>query len=642
MTIRFKCAGQTSSIFVTESTTHIAGYNPLDEWPGGSAGFATYSSIELRYSTVADPSPGGAPTGIMVRAKVHGASQNGWEFIIDQNAVHPPTVGVVGTVVTITGDGGVTTLADVLAALLAETDVTDVWDVITLPLYEPTDVLQAEGTDGEGPVTVETINGYDYDDSAVVGAMYAKADGHPLPFDGEILYLGIPGYDQIPGSFRVLWNVEHLDQIGDIELYIPAATGRDPANKVYEVESLPDGILWEGPLTAVSVLNLTFDSDIANIVPSGGSDHTLKNAMVVALRGEGAGQSAIINTYDASTYTAVLQSTGSVGFDTTTYVAIIPASYSDVFFWRNSAVAALVGSSRLDVSVGAYQSGLVPLQPTTAGRTLDVTAGGTAGIDWANVEAPTTTVNLSGTTVKDATDVNTDTDALLARLTATRAGYLDKLNISGNVASSSEVTAIQNNTRVVIVVPEVIERPDSGTVTYRVELFLYDEIGNMEAPDSAPTVDLVNQSGTSRTSRLDSTTMTLVSTGYYRSIYTADVADALEQLVWTFSVVEGGATRVIGRGSLVVDDASAGGGLTADQVIDALKLYEHDTDVTFDGLCKRLEAMLGGAATNLKGTTGDGTVTYYLRDGVTVAFSGILDPVAGNRGASNVSTSETP
>lgn len=66
--------------------------------------------------------------------------------------------------------------------------------------------------------------------------------------------------------------------------------------------------------------------------------------------------------------------------------------------------AALV-SGRMDISVGAYQSGLAPLQPTTAGRTLDVTATGAAGIDWANVENPTTTLGLSGTTVKDATDV---------------------------------------------------------------------------------------------------------------------------------------------------------------------------------------------------------------------------------------------
>lgn len=44
------------------------------------------------------------------------------------------------------------------------------------------------------------------------------------------------------------------------------------------------------------------------------------------------------------------------------------------------------------------------LQPTTAGRTLDVSATGEAGIDFANIGAPTTTVNLSGTTIKAVTD----------------------------------------------------------------------------------------------------------------------------------------------------------------------------------------------------------------------------------------------
>lgn len=60
----------------------------------------------------------------------------------------------------------------------------------------------------------------------------------------------------------------------------------------------------------------------------------------------------------------------------------------------------------------------LPLIPTTAGRTLDVSAGGEAGIDWANVGSPTTTVGLSGTTVKTATDVETDTADIQTRLPA--------------------------------------------------------------------------------------------------------------------------------------------------------------------------------------------------------------------------------
>lgn len=40
------------------------------------------------------------------------------------------------------------------------------------------------------------------------------------------------------------------------------------------------------------------------------------------------------------------------------------------------------------------------LRPTTKGRTLDVSAGGEAGVDWANVGSPTTSVGLTGTTLK--------------------------------------------------------------------------------------------------------------------------------------------------------------------------------------------------------------------------------------------------
>lgn len=47
------------------------------------------------------------------------------------------------------------------------------------------------------------------------------------------------------------------------------------------------------------------------------------------------------------------------------------------------------------------------LRPTTAGRTLDVTATGAAGIDWGNVENATTAVDLSGTDIQLCDTVTT-------------------------------------------------------------------------------------------------------------------------------------------------------------------------------------------------------------------------------------------
>jgi hypothetical protein len=76
------------------------------------------------------------------------------------------------------------------------------------------------------------------------------------------------------------------------------------------------------------------------------------------------------------------------------------------------------------------------LMPTTAGLTLDVSAGGEAGLDWANVGSPTTVLNLSGTTVKNATDIKTATDDIQARIPAA-------LTAGGKIkASMDEILAV--------------------------------------------------------------------------------------------------------------------------------------------------------------------------------------------------------
>lgn len=81
------------------------------------------------------------------------------------------------------------------------------------------------------------------------------------------------------------------------------------------------------------------------------------------------------------------------------------------------------------------------LNPTVFGRTLDLSAGGEAGVDWANVGSQSTTVTLSGTTVKTATDVETDTADIQARLPAALVGGRIDSNIG---AISSDATAADN------------------------------------------------------------------------------------------------------------------------------------------------------------------------------------------------------
>jgi hypothetical protein len=77
-------------------------------------------------------------------------------------------------------------------------------------------------------------------------------------------------------------------------------------------------------------------------------------------------------------------------------------------FWVAGALYTLVlspdsetidGKTALNV-IGQFGIELAEvLRPTTAGRQLDVSAGGEAGIDWANIGSPTTAVNLSATNI---------------------------------------------------------------------------------------------------------------------------------------------------------------------------------------------------------------------------------------------------
>lgn len=113
------------------------------------------------------------------------------------------------------------------------------------------------------------------------------------------------------------------------------------------------------------------------------------------------------------------------GKSSTSGVVVLPMTYT----FENLPTASFTAGALLTVGTGAGQinpsSGAVPvsgdltstmkasvntecdtalsdygaLRPTTAGRTLDVSAGGEAGVDWANVGSSTTTLNLSGTTI---------------------------------------------------------------------------------------------------------------------------------------------------------------------------------------------------------------------------------------------------
>jgi hypothetical protein len=108
------------------------------------------------------------------------------------------------------------------------------------------------------------------------------------------------------------------------------------------------------------------------------------------------------------------------------------------------------GTGAVPVTVQIYTrptTGL--LAPTVADRTLDVSAGGEAGIDLANVGSPTTTLNLSGTTISTSQAVASVTGSVNS-VTGNVGGSVGSVigNVGGTVATVttlSNMPAIPNN-----------------------------------------------------------------------------------------------------------------------------------------------------------------------------------------------------
>ena len=106
--------------------------------------------------------------------------------------------------------------------------------------------------------------------------------------------------------------------------------------------------------------------------------------------------------------------------------------------------------------------------PTVSGRSVDVTATGAAGIDWANVENPTTALDLSATDIQLA-----DTVTTLTGHTNQTGDNFARLGAPAGASVSADVAAVQSDTddiqtRIPAVGP-VEGTSDSGTSTTMVD-----------------------------------------------------------------------------------------------------------------------------------------------------------------------------
>jgi hypothetical protein len=152
-------------------------------------------------------------------------------------------------------------------------------------------------------------------------------------------------------------------------------------------------------------------------------------------------------TLDAGT-----QATGSVGSGACTHEGNGYHTYAPAQAETNGDLAAFTftGTGAIPATIQIYTlptTGV--LAPTTAGRTLDVTAGGNAGIDWANVETPGSTVSLSATTVNLVTTTTTATTATnLTNLPTIPANWLTAAGTAADFGTEIGTAVWATGTRV--------------------------------------------------------------------------------------------------------------------------------------------------------------------------------------------------
>lgn len=139
--------------------------------------------------------------------------------------------------------------------------------------------------------------------------------------------------------------------------------------------------------------------------------------------------------------------------DLATPTNITAATGVDVTKWLGTAASTPTVAGVPNVNAKTWNdltTVALPLIPTTAGRTLDVSTTGEAGVDWANVGSPTTTNALTGTTIATTQKVDIETiktnavvnagtitfptTATLASTTNLTAGTI--ATVSGNVNGS--------------------------------------------------------------------------------------------------------------------------------------------------------------------------------------------------------------
>ena len=227
----------------------------------------------------------------------------------------------------------------------------------------------------------------------------------------------------------------------------------------------------------------------------------------------------------------------------------------------------------------------LPLVPTTAGRTLDVSATGEAGLDWANVGSPTTAVNLSAT--------NIDVDQVVA-------------SVSGAVGSVTGLTAANLD----VAVSTLATAANLATVASYIDT----EVAAIKA-----VTDVIPNAGALTTIQADlDNIQTRIPTALVGGRMDADlgaIGSSTTALTAFKSAVQGNVIGTIGSGStttsLVTSSVTPATSVT-DQLKGRIVTFKDDTTT----------AALRGQSTDITGSTASATPTLTVTALTTAAVSG--------------------
>lgn len=199
------------------------------------------------------------------------------------------------------------------------------------------------------------------------------------------------------------------------------------------------------------------------------------------------------------------------------------------------------------------------LNPTTAGRTLDVSTGGEAGVDWANVGSPTTTLALTGTTIAVTQKVDVETiktnpvvngGTITFPTTATLASTT---NITaGTITTATNVTTVNGLAAGVITATSIASDAitDAKVASDVTIASVTGAVGSVTATVSA---DVVSVSGDSTAA--DNLEKEYDGTGYGHILQRATIATLASQT--SFTLTAGSADNDAYNGCIIViEDAS--------------------------------------------------------------------------------------